>query len=153
MSEWGATLREAAVIRLSNGQEFRGSIFLQPIASAHSGPESPADLLNADPPFFPVELVDGQVQFVGKSQVVALSCSPIPESCQVDRLGISRYLTLEFQCSDGSVVVGDTAVSQPPTRQRALDCLNADIGFLSIWSSNSVTYLNRHHVRVARPLE
>lgn len=152
-SEWGGTQRLAVVVRLADGEEMAGEVFLQQRVPHHSGAETPLDLLERDERFFVLALPDGSVRFVGKAQVALLRCDPAPPESELDRLGISRFAELELVLADGHAVRGRAGVTLPPTRLRALDCLNAGGGFLAFWVGEAACYVNRAHVRMARPIE
>lgn len=153
MSEWGMTNRLRVQVRLADGMEVVGDLHLQPRAPHHSGPETPLDLLDREELFFPLALPDSGIRFIGKPQVISVACAPIPAESEPDRLGITRFLGMELSLSDGSSAEGLVGVTLPPTRHRALDCLNAGSGFLILWSDEMALYVNRAHVRAVRPLE
>ncbi|HUG28500.1 MAG TPA: hypothetical protein VMK53_09400 [Gemmatimonadales bacterium] len=153
MSEWGGTLRLAVVVRLDDGEEVTGELFLQERVPHHSGTETPLDLLERSDRFFPLALPDGTVIFIGKAHVGLLRCDPAPPESELDRLGITRFAELELAMADGLVVRGRAGVTQPPTRLRALDCLNGSGGFLAFWVDEAAYYINRALIRVARPIE
>lgn len=153
MSEWGTTDRLRVVARMADGEEITGDIFLQPRVSHHSGPETPLDLLERAEAFFPMAMDDGSVRFLNRAQVAILTCQPIPPEAEIDRLGINRFVPMEFSLVDGSVWTGAAGVNLPPTRHRALDCLNAGSQYLVLWTDEAARYVNRAHMRVVRPLE
>lgn len=152
-SEWGGTQRLGVVIRLADGTEVGGELFLQQRVPHHSGPETPLDLLERDERFFVLALPDGGVRFVGKVHVAFVRCDPAPPESELDRLGITRFAELELVLADGFVLRGRAGVTQPPTRLRALDCLNAGGTFLAFWVGEAAYYVNRAHVGLARPIE
>ena len=153
MSDWGGTLRLAAIVRLADGEEVSGQFFLQERVPHHSGPETPLDLLERSERFLPLALPDESVVFLSKAHIGLLRCDPAPPESELDRLGIDRFVELELEMVDGHVVHGRAGVMQPPTRLRALDCLNSGGGFLAFWVGEAAFYINRAHVRVARPIE
>lgn len=153
MSEWGQTHRLRVGLRLADGQQLEGELHLLPRVSHHSGAETPLDLLNRNEPFFPLALPDGSIRFVGKAQVALVICDPMPPESELDRLGITRFVELELGLADGTVCRGHAGVTLPPTRHRALDCLNAGAGFLALWNDGAAFYVNRAQVRIARPVE
>lgn len=153
MTEWGTTNRLRVRVRLADGEEVVGDLHLQPRVSHHNGPETPLDLLDRSELFFPLALPESGIRFIGKPQVVSVACAPIPAESELDRLGITRFVTMELSLTDGSLVQGGAGVTLPPTRHRALDCLNAGSGFLVLWSDETALYVNRAHIRAVRPLE
>lgn len=153
VGEWGGTQRLEVVVRLLDGTEFEGELFLQQRVPHHSGPETPLDLLERDERFFAMALRDGGIRFVGKAQVALVRCDPAPPESELDRLGISRFVELELVMADGYVVRGRAGVTLPPTRLRALDCLNGDGEFMAFWVGEAAYYLNRAHIGLARPIE
>lgn len=153
MSEWGTTNQLRVGVRLADGQQLEGALHLQPRVPHHNGPETPLDLLERAEPFFPISLPDGSIRFLGKAQVALLICDPMPPESELDRLGITRFVEVELALADGTICRGRAGVTLPPTRHRALDCLNATGGFLVLWNEGTALYVNRAHVRIARPLE
>lgn len=153
MSEWGGTIRLPVVVRLASGDEVTGEAYLQPRVPHHSGPETPLDLLERGERFLPLSLADGSVVFLNRAHVAVLKCDPAPPESELDWLGVDRFAELDLELSDGLAVRGQAGVTLPPTRLRALDCLNAGGAFLPLRVRDAIYYVNRAHLRVARPIE
>ncbi len=153
MSEWGTTTLLRVGVRLADGKQIEGDLYLQPRVPHHNGPETPLDLLDRAEPFFPMVLPDGTIRFIGRAQVALVICDPMPPESELDRLGITRFVEMEVALADGTVCRCQAGVTLPPTRHRALDCLNAGTGFMVLWTEGAAFYVNRAHVQVARPLE
>jgi hypothetical protein len=77
----------------------------------------------------------------------------MPPESELDRLGINQFLEMEVSLVDGTVCRGQAGVNLPPTRHRPIDCLNAPGEFLVLWNDGAALYINRAHIRIARPLE
>lgn len=153
MSEWGGVHRLSVSVRLLGGEVLDGEIYLQPRAPHHSGSETPLDLLDREERFFPLALPGDEVVFLAKAQVALLICDPAPPESELDRLGVTRFLEMELGLADGLTIRGRAGVTLPPTRQRALDCLNDGSGFLAFWVDQAAYYVNRAHLRIVRPIE
>ncbi len=150
---WGSTLRIRVEVLVAGGRTLQGFLHLQPLASSHSGPETPEDMLNRSEGFIPLTGDDGHTVFLAKSQVVAVGVNEPPSISDPERLSAARSIPLRVELSDGGEFSGTATSELPPDRRRALDFLNHAPGFFALRSGDSVRYLNRAHLRVATPLD
>jgi hypothetical protein len=148
---WGSTLRIRAEVLVTGGRTLSGFIHLQPLASAHSGPETPQDLLNRPEAFFPLTSDDG-TRFLAKSQVLAVALPAEVPADDPDRRSAARPLGMKIELSDGSEVYGDAYSELPPDRPRALDFLNEAAGFFGLLGPGGTRLVNRRHIRSVTPL-
>lgn len=151
--DWGSTLRIRADILMTGGRTVVGDMHLQPLASFHSGPEIPEDMLNRSDAFFPVTGDDGHTVLLAKAQVLAIGVAPGLLLLDEDRVSAARSTGLKIEFSDSSVLSGTVTIEPPPGRPRALDFLNDRPGFFALRLPDSVQYVNRAHVRVVTPLD
>jgi hypothetical protein len=150
---WGNTLRIRAEVLLTGRRTLTGFLHLLPLASIHSGPETPEDVLNRAVGFFPITDDDERAVIVGKSQVLVVRLAAESLFDDPDRVGAARSIKLRVELTDGSEVSGIVALELPPTRSRALDFLNEGTGFFALHVPEAVRYVNRSHVRLVTPLD
>lgn len=153
LRNWGSTLRVRAEVLVTGGKTLIGDLHLLTVASSHSGPETPEDLLNRPDGFFPLTDDTGQTTFLAKTQVLSVGIvAALPED-DPDRLSAARSIALWVELSDGSEHTGTVSSELPPDRRRALDFLNHGAGFFGLRSDDGVKLLNRRHLRVVTPLD
>jgi hypothetical protein len=145
---WGNTLRIRALVRLTGQRTISGDLHLLPVASIHSGPETPEDMLNRGVGFFPLTGDDERTVFVAKEQVLAVSIANVQQFGDPDRVHAARSTSLRIELSDASELAGIVAVELPPTRSRSLDFLNEGTGFFPLHAADAVHLVNRRHIRL-----
>ena len=149
---WGNTLRVRAEVLVTGGRTLDGFLHLQPMASFHSGPETPEDALNRREPFLPITS-DNRSIFVAKSQILAVTVRTVLPASDVDRVEAARTLGMQVELSDGTGFVGAVTSELPPDRARVLDYLNHAEGFFCLVDQDAMRFINRLHVRLVTPLD
>lgn len=149
---WGNTLRVRAEVLVTGGRTLDGFLHLQPLASSHSGPETPEDALNRHEAFLPITSDDRTV-FVAKSQVLAVTVRTVLPTSDLDRVEAARTLGMQVELSDGTGFVGAVTSELPPDRARVLDYLNHAEGFFCLVDQDAMRFVNRLHVRLVTPLD
>lgn len=152
MTEWMSTRREHVDVHLTDRRVLSGTVYLQLTARHHSGPETPADLLNRDELFFVLVLDGEQPVFIAKRQVLFLKLASQPAIDDPDRASAARRIELEIELADGTLLEGIVMMELPPDRLRALDFLNSTPEFFAVWTPETVRVVNRNHIRAASPL-
>ena len=152
MNQWATTERLAARVIFAEGMTIEGELHLQPRVACHEGAETPEELLNRTEPFFPMTLAQGEIIFVSKAQVTAVSYLGPVEETDPDRHSIAQLIGLEVTMHGGTEYRGYAECELPPTRARASDFLNTAEQFFSLASDSGVVCIHRAYVRVARPL-
>src|SRR3954469_19771921 len=61
-------VRQDLEVTLSSGEKLNGTVFLEPVARTHAGPQNPRELLNEETAFFPFD-VKGNLVLVAKDHV------------------------------------------------------------------------------------
>ena len=143
------------LLLLAQGQSHRGTIFLIPRVSLHSGSETPLDMLNRPEPVFPfVRDHDSEVLLVAKAQTVCLSVERSAEVTGPEAVGMIRSVAVEVTLADGTVLEGQATLEMPESRARLLDYLNAaPEPFFAIATDDVTHYINRNQVLYVRPRE
>lgn len=152
MNDWASTQRLPARVILAEGLVIQGEVHLQPRVAWRDGPETPIEMLNRADPFFVLNLPQGDVVFVAKSQVATFAFVPAPAEEDPDRQTAARMIPLEIMMVGGVEHRGIAVSELPPTRSRALDFLNAPEQFFLLITDEGSLCLNRAFVRAARPL-
>lgn len=125
-------VKHALEITLATNERLSATVFLEPIARNHSGPQDPRELLNDADAFFPV-VVGGRVIIVAKDQVKLVRYAGVPDASAVP----PQTVGVKVMLSDGSVVEGGIAVEMRSDAQRLLDHLNQSEGrFLPMVSTD-----------------
>jgi hypothetical protein len=148
----------AAHIKLAAGPDRPGQVFVAERVPQHDGPETMLEMLNRPEPFFAFRADDAPSGeafiFLSKAQTIAVvqhRHAPISDPA---RLSVAKLIGLELVLSDDSTLSGWASVELPPEQSRLSDYLNASADpFLSVWTHAATHYVNRGHVRFARPLD
>lgn len=149
---WGNTLRVRAEVLVTGGRTLDGFLHLQPLASVHSGPETPEDALNRHEAFLPITS-DNRSIFVAKSQILAVTVRTVLQTSDVERVEAARTLGMQVELSDGTGFTGAVTSELPPDRARVLDFLNHAEGFFCLVDQDAMRFINRVHVRLVTPLD
>jgi hypothetical protein len=127
-------VRHALEITLATGETLAGTVFLEPRARTHDGPQDLRELLDGDEAFFPVA-VDDRVLLVAKDQVRVARYKP-DHPPVVPTPPIDVRVTLV----DNTTIDGGIEVEAHPDARRLLDHLNAFEGrFLSMITADGAS--------------
>jgi len=154
MNDWGATQRVTAEVVLADGVVLEGDLHLASRTAYPLDTESPLEMLNRADPFFALTIGEGEVAFVSKAQVAMVSCrDQVPLNDDPARLSAARLVALEVALTTGAEYRGRSTFELPPSRARALDYVNADGTFFTVWTNDLTRYFNKSLVRLIRPLD
>jgi hypothetical protein len=153
MSDWGATQRVTARVVLAEGVVLAGDLHLLRRATYPTDSESPLEMLNRDDPFFALTLPEGGVVFVSKAQVAVVGCENLSPLDDPERASAARLVALSVELTDGVEYRGRATFELPPNRSRALDYINGDGRFFTLWTDGMTQYINKSLVRMIRPLD
>jgi hypothetical protein len=153
MTDWGATHRVPARVRLAEGVVLAGDLHLLARTTYPADTGSPLEMLNRDEPFFALSLAEGGVAFVSKAQVAVVSCQHLELSDDPARTSAAKLVELTVELTDGVEYRGRSSFELPPSRARALDYVNAPGQFFALWTDDIAQYINKALVRVIRPLD
>lgn len=146
-----------ASLRLTEGAGRRGQLYLMERVPHHTGPETPLEMLNRPEgfyPFRPDEPSGGAILLVTKAHTIIVTVSHSAAGEDPARLSAAKRVGLELTLADGSGLVGWAAIEMPLHHSRLLDYLNASTDpFFAVAAGNEVLFVNRAHVRYARPQE
>ena len=142
--------RRAVVVTLASGTRIDGEMYVQASGHYHGLLEDAPEILNADEPFFPLALRNGETILVAKDSVrtVAVPRSDVHED---ETLGISTRV--EITLRDGERLTGSLIIEPVSGRMRVLDYLNRRHDrFLTLFGRESVMLIHRTLLERVRPL-
>ena len=126
-------IKHTLELTLVTGEKMLGTVFLEPVARNHAGPQDPRELLNDDQAFFPFES-NGSLILLAKDQV-KLAKYPQGKAPLPLRVTEARVIL-----SDGQTVEGAVVIEARTEADRFLDHLNHFEGrFLPMLTANHLT--------------
>jgi len=149
------TTRKAVILTMRDGEELRGNVFIHFSSYRPFELEDVSELLNADPPFFPLELTNTEVILVSKERVAEAAADRGEDAAdQPTREPTTPTALLQVILVGGEVRLGSIQLEAPPGRARVLDYLNALTSrFLTLYTSNEARLINRSLIDRVRPLD
>jgi hypothetical protein len=149
------TTQKAVILTMRDGEELRGNVFIHFSSYRPFELEDVSELLNADSPFFPLELENSEVILVSKERVAEAAADrgdDVPDHPR--RETPTPTALLQIALVGGEVRLGSIRLDGPPDRARVLDYLNALTSrFLTLYTSNEARLINRSLIDRVRPLD
>ncbi|HMH84593.1 MAG TPA: hypothetical protein VK529_01510 [Gemmatimonadaceae bacterium] len=149
------TTQKAVILTMLGGEELRGNVFIHFSSYRPFELEDVSELLNADTPFFPLELENSEVILVSKERVAEAAADRSEDAFeQPPREAPTPTALLQIVLVGGEVRLGSIRLDAPPDRARVLDYLNALTSrFLTLYTSNEARLINRSLIDRVRPLD
>ena len=149
------TAQKAVILTMLGGEELRGKVFIHPSSYRPFELEDVSELLNADTPFFPLELENSEVILVSRERVAEAAADRSEDAFeQPPREAPTPTALLQIVLVGGEVRLGSIRLDAPPDRARVLDYLNALTSrFLTLYTSNEARLINRSLIDRVRPLD
>jgi len=149
------TARKAVILTMLGGEELRGNVFIHFSSYRPFEMEDVSELLNADTPFFPLELSNEEVILISKERVAEAAADRGDDAPdQPPREAPAPTALLQVVLIGGEVRLGSIRLDAPPGRARVLDYLNALTSrFLTLYTSNEARLINRSLIDRVRPLD
>ena len=143
--------RVAVAVTTLSGATIDGEIFVESYTRHRMGREEPADIMNAEEPFFPLALRDGGTMLLAKDQVREVAYDGALEDDAASAVG-GRTEELELTLTDGEVLAGAVVFEVSLGRGRLLDFLNRfRLRFLTLHTPDGVRLVNRRLIERGRP--
>ncbi len=142
--------RLPVAVTLMSGTRIDGELFIQASSHYHGELEDAPEVLNAEDPFFPLAMRNGDTVLVSKENVrsVAVARRDVHED---EALGISTRV--EITLRDGERLSGSLIVEPLTGFSRVLDFLNRrQERFLPLFGRESVMLINRALVERVRAI-
>ncbi len=153
MSDWQATHRIAATVTFADGHTLEGELHLQPSTALHQRAETPLEMLNRSERFFAMTLASDEVALVAKSQAAVVACADFQPAEDPERVSVAKELRLRVHVVGGRQFEGVSRSELPPLHSRALDFLNADVGFIDLVNGDVVHFINRPMIQHVYPID
>jgi len=149
------TTQKAVILTMLGGEELRGNVFIHFSSYRPFEMEDVSELLNADTPFFPLELSNEEVILISKERVAEAAADRGEDAPdQPPREAPAPTALLQVILIGGEVRLGSIRLDAPPGRARVLDYLNALTSrFLTLYTSNEARLINRSLIDRVRPLD
>jgi len=149
------TTQKAVILTIRDGEELRGNVFIHFSSYRPFELEDVSELLNADTPFFPLELENSEVILVSKERVAEAAADRSDDAFdQPARETPTPTAFLQIALVGGEIRLGSIRLDAPPDRARVLDYLNALTSrFLTLYTSNEARLINRSLIARVRPLD
>jgi hypothetical protein len=149
------TTQKAVILTMLGGEELRGNVFIHFSSYRPFELEDVSELLNADTPFFPLELANEEVILVSKERVAEAAADRGDDAPDLaPREAPTPTALLQIILVGGEVRLGSIRLDAPPDRARVLDYLNALTSrFLTLYTSNEARLINRSLIDRVRPLD
>jgi len=148
-----AKLRCPVVLTLTDGQELRGDVFVQPVSRFRPEPQGAADFLNEDDPYFALVQASPNPALLIAKDSVRRAEAPLPEgddTLEFPRVGMNVEITM----LGGEVCTGSLFPDMRAERARLLDFLNSyTYRFLAIFDPHKVTLVHRQAIAHAREID
>jgi len=149
------TTQKAVILTMRDGEVLRGNVFIHFSSYRPFELEDVSELLNADTPFFPLELENSEVILVSKERVAEAAADRGDDAFDQPTRGTpTPTALLQIALVGGEIRLGSIRLDAPPDRARVLDYLNALTSrFLTLYNSNEAHLINRSLIARVRPLD
>ena len=141
-----------ASLLLTDGDRRLGEIYVMERVPHHTGPETPLEMLNRPEGFFAFRPAgNGTILLVTKAHTVILSVGSDDAAQDPARVSAAKLVAVELTLVDGSTLRGFATAELPEHHSRLLDYLNDAGAFFAVSAGEEFHFVNRAHVRYARP--
>jgi len=148
--------RTAAALTLTTGATVRGCFFLAG-ERANGGPERVADLLNAEPGFFPFEVASdcaARTSLFNRTHLVLVTLLENTIEAQLDPgYDVATERHVRMRLSNGETVEGRVRVYRPAEHDRLSDYARLNDAFRYIESERATFIVNSAHIVELRETE
>jgi hypothetical protein len=142
--------RAQAALTLATGATIRGCFFLSGSRATKAGPERVADLLNAEPGFFPFELAGDpgpRTVLYNRSQIVVVTLLADTVEAQLDPgYAVATEREVRILLSTGRTVDGRVRVYRPAGRDRLSDYARGADAFRYVETESATVIVNSAHI-------
>ena len=139
--------RSEAELTLATGAVVTGFFFVSASSAMRAGPERVADLLNAEPGFFPFLTDDGSTALFNRAHVVMVrQPAAIKEPQSVAGYDVARRRSASMLLSTGQWIAGTVSIYKPPGRDRLSDYVRSAETFRYVETEEDTVIVNLTHV-------
>ncbi len=149
--------RTEAALTLATGATIRGCFFLAGARATQDGPERVADLLNAEPGFFPFEMNGDNppcTALFNRAQLILVTLLENAIEAQLDPgYSVATERRVRVLLSNGDAVCGRARVYRPAGRDRLSDYARLSQPFRYIETDAATLIVNSSHIVELREIE
>jgi hypothetical protein len=149
--------RTEAALTLTTGATVRGCFFLAGERATHVGPERVADLLNAEPGFFPFEMNADSTPYTvlfNRAHLVLVTLLENTIEAQLDPgYSVATERDVRMLLSNGELVEGRVRVYRPTGRDRLSDYARLSEMFRYIETDDATLIVNSAHIVELREID
>ena len=136
-------------LHLSNGSSVRGSFFVAGSSAMHAGPERVKDVLNAEPGFFPFEVLAANVKqtiLYNREHVVFAELTGNYEARLEPGYDVAPSRTISMLFSSGTRLHGTVRIYRPQGSDRLSDFARSPEQFLYLETPGATYLVNARHL-------
>jgi hypothetical protein len=132
-------------VTMVTGEEFAGSLFVQPTWRRPSIEFDVPVLLNLPDPYLPLQLPNGQTRLLAKAHVVVMRGQSSVHPSENEELGEPAQVVI--RCTNGTVVQGILMITRVTSNMRVMDYLNRSTEeFIPLQEGAMTVLVNRRHI-------
>jgi len=137
-------------LQLSNGSSVQGSFFVAGSSAMHAGPERVKDVLNAEPGFFPFEVLaagaSSQTILYNREHVVFVELTGNYEAMLEPGYQVAPSRAAEMLLSSGTRLHGVVRIYRPQGSDRLSDFARSSDQFLYLETPAATYLVNARHL-------
>ena len=134
-------------VTMVTGEEFTGSLFVQPTWRRPSIEFDAPVLLNLPDLYIPLQLPNGRTRLLAKAHVVALRGPSSLQASDRENGELGEPAHVVVRCTNGTVVQGILMITRVTSNMRVMDYLNRSAEeFIPVHEGAVTVLVNRRHI-------
>lgn len=134
-------------VTMVTGEEFTGSLFVQPTWRRPSIEFDAPVLLNLPDLYIPLQLPNGRTRLLAKAHVVAMRGQSSLKDSDGENGELGEPAHVVIRCTNGTVVQGILMITRVTSNMRVMDYLNRSAEeFIPVQEGPVTVLVNRRHI-------
>ena len=134
-------------VTMVTGEEFTGSLFVQPTWRRPSIEFDAPVLLNLPDLYVPLQLPNGRTRLLAKAHVVVMRGRSSIDPSQRESQELGEPSQVVIRCTNGTVVQGTMMITKVTSNMRVMDYLNrSGEEFIPVYEGAITVLVNRRHI-------
>ena len=134
-------------VTMVTGEEFTGSLFVQPTWRRPSIEFDAPVLLNLPDLYIPLQLPNGRTRLLAKAHVVVMRGRSSLEPSDREGAELGEPAHVVIRCTNGTVVQGIMMITRVTSNMRVMDYLNRSAEeFIPVHEGAVTVLVNRRHI-------
>ena len=134
-------------VTMVTGEEFTGSLFVQPTWRGPSIEYDAPALLNLPDLYVPLQLPGGRTRLLAKAHMVVMRGRSSIQPSERESAELGEPMQVVIRCTNGTVVQGTMMITKVTSNMRVMDYLNRSVEEFSPVHEGAITVLvNRRHI-------